>query len=210
MPYSKIAAGFALSFLLAACQVPEGPPPPPKKIEVMELDSRHAVEFIPGSAMVTELEASRLETFTRPLLTDSTTSATVLVEMPRGAGDPLLARDRAFAVVAALADRGITSRLVDTPESSPDLVRVTVRRFTAVAPNCPDWETTVPNPYTNVAASNHGCATAQNLSVMIEDPADLIEGRDIGDARGDSNVGAVNRLRTRTTPALVAPSTGGN
>lgn len=209
MSISKIAYGFALSALLAACQVPEGPPPPPKKIEVLELDSRHAVEFLPGSAMVTEIEASRLEQFTRPLLADSTSSATVMVELPRGLGDPLLERDRAFAVVDALADRGITSRLVETPESAPDLVRVTVRRFTAIAPNCPDWETVQPNPYTNTTSSNHGCATAHNLSIMIEDPADLIEGRDSGDARGDSNADAVERLRNRTTPALQAPSTGG-
>lgn len=206
MSISKITTAIAVSILLGACQVPEGPPPPPKKVEVIELDSRHAVAFVPGSAAVSEIEASRLERFARPLISDST--ATVMVEIPRGVGDPLLERDRAFNVVGALADRGITSRLVELPESSPDHVRVIVRRYTAVAPDCPDWETEKPNPYTNIASSNFGCATAQNLSVMIDNPADLIEGRDAGDARGDSNTGAVQRLRTRTTPALTAPSTG--
>jgi pilus assembly protein CpaD len=206
MTMSKITIAIAASILLGACQVPEGPPPPPKKVEVIELDSRHAVAFVPGSAAVSEIEASRLEQFTRPLLADST--ATVMVELPSGVGDPLLERDRAFNVVGSLADRGITSRLVELPESSPDHVRVIVRRYTAVAPDCPDWETEVPNPYTNVTSSNYGCATAQNLSVMIDNPADLIQGRNPGDARGDSNAAAVNRLRTRTTPALQAPSTG--
>ena len=210
MPLGKITSAIALGLLLAACQVPEGPPPPPKKIEVIELDSRHAVSFLPGSAMVTEIEAARLESFAKPLLADATATATVMVEVPRGLGDPLLERDRAFAVVEALAVRGITSRMVDLPESSPDHVRVIVRRFTAVAPGCPDWETEIPNPYTNHAASNHGCATAQNLSVMIENPADLTHGRDSGDARGDSNADAIKRLRTRTTPELQTPSTGGS
>jgi pilus assembly protein CpaD len=208
MTASKILSACVFSVLLAACQVPEGPPPPPKKVEVMELDSRHAVSFVAGSAAVSEMEVARLEEFTAPLLSDN--SAQVLVEMPRGVGDPLLERDRALNVVGVLADRGITSRLVELPESSPELVRVIVRRFTAVAPDCPDWETVKPNPYTNVAASNHGCATAQNLSVMIENPADLVEGRDSGNARGDANADAMKRLRNRTTPDLISPSTGSN
>lgn len=206
MTASKITLACALGFLLAACNVPEGPPPPPKKIEVMELDSRHAVTFVSGSTVVSEIEASRLENFTKPLLADKT--AEVMVELPHGVNDPLLQRDRAFNVVGVLADRGITARLVDLPESSPDHVRVIVRRYTAVVPNCPDWETAQPNPYTNVTSSNFGCATLQNLSVMIENPADLIEGRDPGHARGDANADAMKRLRTRTTPVLQSPSTG--
>ena len=208
MTASKIVSACVFSVLLGACQVPEGPPPPPKQVEVTELDSRHAVSFVPGTAAVSEIEASRLDAFTAPLLADQT--AQVMVEMPRGVGDPLLERDRALNVVGVLADRGITSRLIEMPESSPDHVRVIVRRFTAVVPGCPDWETTDIHPYTNVASSNHGCATAQNLSVMIENPADLIEGRDSGPARGDSNADAMKRLRTRTTPELQSPSTGSN
>lgn len=208
MTVSKFASACVLGVLLGACQVPEGPPPPPKQVEVMELESRHAVTFVAGSAAVSEIETSRLESFAGPLLSDTT--AEVMVEMPRGVGDPLLERDRALNVVGVLADRGITARIVELPESSPDHVRVIVRRFTAVAPDCPDWETTQPNPYTNVAASNHGCATAQNLSVMIENPADLIEGRKPGLARGDAAADSMKRLRQRNTEELISTTSGAN
>ena len=112
MSMSKITTAIAVSILLGACQVPEGPPPPPKKVEVIELDSRHAVAFVPGSAAVSEIEASRLERFARPLIADST--ATVMVEIPRAVGDPL-------------RHRGITVGEVVGIDLVPDLTHVEVR-----------------------------------------------------------------------------------
>lgn len=192
----------ALCLSLGACATPEGPGTvEPRRAEVGELESRHAVLFTSGSASVQEAEREALNRFLAPLLNDP--HASVLVEAPAANADTL-ARDRSMAVVQMLAERQITTRLEPLNEYTPGSVRVLVRRVTAYVPNCPDWSSEDGSPFTNSVSSNFGCATARNLSLMIEDPNDLVRGRSSNVGTGNSAGDAVNRLRARQTVPLQA------
>ena len=176
----------------------------PRRVEVEELESRHAVLFTPGSEQVMEAEREALNMFLYPLLNDG--AEEVLVEAPGPTAD-MLARNRSLAVVSLLSERQISTRMVPLAEYTPGQVRVVVRRQTAYVPNCPDWSSDEESPWLNSAHSNFGCATEMNLSVMIDNTSDLVRGRSTVSNTGNSAGDAVNRLRNRQTVPLGSAAT---
>lgn len=58
-----------------------------------------------------------------------------------------------------------------------DQVDLVVQRYRISVPPCPDWSRPDALGNQNTAASNLGCANAANLSLMLADPGDLVEGR---------------------------------
>jgi type IV pilus biogenesis protein CpaD/CtpE len=70
-----------------------------------------------------------------------------------------------------------------------DSVRVTVGRFIARGPSCPDWTHPSAAGSKNQSSSNHGCSDKANLASMIDDPRDLVSGRGGGSRLlGDAGV----------------------
>ncbi len=102
------------------------------------------------------------------------------------------------AVTTVLRRNGVLasniSRTTAPGEGTGD-VQVVMDRYVAIAPNCPDWTRANINDNSNAGSSNFGCATANNLMLMVADPRDLVVGRDIGPARGDTAAGSVKRYR---------------
>src|SRR5689334_4381009 len=59
----------------------------------------------------------------------------------------------------------------------------------AVPPTCPGWSDALKDPYDNQPDPQFGCATARNLAMMVEQPKDLLHGRELGPQRGVLAVG---------------------
>ncbi len=76
----------------------------------------------------------------------------------------------------------------ETPELYEAIVDIT--HAAVVSPDCPDWKLSPVTTYSNMPPANYGCAAAVNLGLMIDDPHDLVRGRDStsGDARRSGKV----------------------
>lgn len=80
---------------------------------------------------------------------------------------------------------GITTlSVVEDASVNPNHLRLSASRPVAVSPICPDWSGWHVANYSNSPTSNFGCAHANNVSKMIENPNDLVAGR--GDYHPDA------------------------
>lgn len=89
--------------------------------------------------------------------------------------------------------------IIETP-GHVDVVEVMIQRYAVVLPDCSkelhresgimQWSD---EP---VGSRKLGCSTEYNLGLMVADPRDLAGGRELGDAPGYHEVGAVQRYRT--------------
>ncbi|MEQ8604726.1 MAG: CpaD family pilus assembly lipoprotein [Marivibrio sp.] len=69
-------------------------------------------------------------------------------------------------------------------DGGPEL-RLTLIRTVATPPTCADWSDPPTQDFSNLPASNWGCATQSNLARMIADPNDLAGGRGSGPLDSD-------------------------
>lgn len=75
------------------------------------------------------------------------------------------------------------------------MARVVVTRLKVTPPDCPDWRRKS-NPEMGASSmSNFGCATVSNLSLMVANPSDLIEGQTYTGADGHTTSKAINVYR---------------
>jgi pilus assembly protein CpaD len=153
----------------------------------------------------------------------------VFVVVTAAEGDPsrdpggeraALAARRAAAVRAFLGRERIAASVVQVapaPGRRGDLVAVSVRRYVALLPPCPDWTGLPGVNFNNQPTSNWSCATAVNFGMMLANPADLVRGRDPGLADGERAARSVKAYREgRTKPIIrdasaaeVFPDAGG-
>ncbi len=56
--------------------------------------------------------------------------------------------------------------------------RIVVTRSVASVPNCPNWSKTTDSNYNSHNHPNYGCAINSNMAAMVDDPEDLIRGRE--------------------------------
>lgn len=79
-------------------------------------------------------------------------------------------------------------------------------QLAAVPQECPDWRTDVPGPLQNEPWPQYGCANTRNLAVMVEQPEDLILGRDSGYANAENTSSSMLRYMAGKTTPLIDPS----
>lgn len=77
----------------------------------------------------------------------------------------------------------------------------------ALPPECPSWATETTDPYDNQPFPQFGCANARNLALSVEQPSDLVRGRDLGPQRSVTAVGAIRRYDNNQTRGLIDTST---
>lgn len=116
------------------------------------------------------------------------------------------ARQTAEAVKAYLAYRRVVATLM--PRDEVEQVRVAVRRHQVTLPACPDWNVESGIGTANQTSTNWGCATAMNLGLMVANPGDLVEGRDMGLGDAQAGVLGIQRYRLGETKPLLDSSTG--
>lgn len=75
----------------------------------------------------------------------------------------------------------------------------------AVPPECPSWNTELAAAMDNQPLPQFGCANARNLASLVENPKDLVMGRDLGDGRGTTAVGTIRRYDNNQPRGLLMP-----
>jgi len=100
-------------------------------------------------------------------------------------------------VVAMLDDLGISeSQIKLTPDGSnekPFTVTLRVDQFFLNLSKCEDWSNGNLMNASNRNSSNWGCSVEKNLALTLVNPRDLVRGRPLGLASGQTAVGAVRR-----------------
>jgi pilus assembly protein CpaD len=176
----SLTTAAAALLALAACADTFPEPREPKAPVVQQMTSLHAVRFAPEGFQLSEAEAGQLLAFLAEMRLRE--SDRVLVEVPAGAaaGDP--AYRRALAVMQFLARNDVQPKPFSLPEAGAQVLRVGVERIALHAPaDCPDWPVGMDfEEFVNDGHPNHGCATANNFAVMLANPRDAVEGRELG------------------------------
>ena len=181
--------------------------PEQKEPKVNLVRYAHAVHFVPGSIRLDGGERTLLDAFLAKVQAGPVDA--VVVVGP--AGDALAARRRE-TVMAYLTLRAVQPRAgsagVDAESGGPDTVAIIVRRHSVTLPACPDWSDTPGRTWNNTVSRNWGCATAINLGLMVNDPADLAAGHAPGPMDGEAAVLAIKRYRAGETKALTPEDVG--
>ncbi len=204
-----LSGSILLALPLASCGgAPDLPPAEmPKAIHVEHVRVQYDAAFATGTADLPPAQAAGLDNF----LDRSHVRPSDPVYIATAAGDPLAA-ERAGRVALLLARRGLAAVSIAPPPSGvlPNHVLVLADRYVATPPACPDWSDDPSGSHSNVASSNYGCATMTDLSLMIDNPRDLVTGRELGPAAGDPAADAVARYRTGTVKTFGGGAASGS
>lgn len=122
-----------------------------------------------------------------------------------------LMTQRQAVVADYAAARGFQSDLLPpraAADGTTDDVVVEVARYIAVPPACPDWSDASESNFNNAPSSNFGCASARNLSLMVADPRDLIQGRALGPAEAARLAKALEKYQQGHPLEINQESTG--
>ncbi len=186
--------------LLGACTYPtfpfhtearSAPTMDPYRVDTVRIN--HDITFLPGSATLDPIAQANLRSFISQIGITSDDALTVIASGPFA-----LAREN--AVANTLANMGIRSLTMAEGNVGFDQVTVSVTRTHYLATACLRGGTRHFNE--GVLTPPPGCANATNLANMVEDPNDLLVGREAGPTDGVTAVRAVTRYRTGTTANL--------
>jgi len=195
-----------LAVSLGGCATPAQPTkqgattemPNPLQVSVQKMS--HLLHYAPGAVIPSVAETASLNTFLAG--NGVAPGDVVMVEHAPGLDEKRIQR-----LTTALARQKVAVNLASAPEIPGSDLRLTVDRYVASAPNCPNWSKEPGNDFGNTLHSDYGCATANNLAAMISDPHDLVEGRTMGPAKGNAAFAAMHRYNTGTVAALGDGST---
>jgi pilus assembly protein CpaD len=178
-----------------------GPVDPVKQITVERVRVQYSPAFAPGNSDLPVAETRRLESF----LDQAHVRPNDRAYLASPEGDPLAAA-RIAKVGALLSRRGVGVERVAPPAGGvqPNHLMVMVDRYVATPPACPDWSGPAETTHTNTTSGNFGCANQTNLSLMLDNPRDLMVGRDLGPADAEPAIDAVHRYRTGQVKPLLA------
>jgi len=204
--------GFAVALSLTGC-TPQAKPlgavttEAPNPVQVTLVREGHSLHFAPAAAIPDRLETASLNEFLSS--SGAAPGDTILIERtpPSSLRNNTLEVRREATLVAALKRQGLRPSVSYTPTLAPGDMSLTLERFIATVPNCPNWSKHPGNDFDNALHSDFGCATATNLAAMIADPRDLVVGQTMGPVVGDPGGAAVHTYRAGKV--TLAPESGG-
>lgn len=163
----------------------------------------HAVLFAPFDLALSEVEREALDQFLRRYAIRSGDRVTLSVAAPAGA-DVAKLGNRVSAVRGELAHRGIGAIVATAPAAATppiDAVVVTGQVLAVLPVDCPGYNQPVQFDFERQPLSNPGCSNANNLGVMVANPADLQAGGPIPPADGEGMSLSIQRYRAgKITP----------
>ncbi len=186
--------------LISACTYPyypyhtdarSAPTMDPYRVDTVRIN--HDITFLPGSATLDPIAQANLRSFISQVGVTSDDALTIVASGPFA-----LAREN--AVANTLANMGIRSLSMAEGNVGFDQVTVSVTRTHYLATAC--LRGGVRHFNEGVLTPPPGCANATNLANMVENPSDLLVGREAGPTDGVTAVRAVNRYRTGATQSL--------
>ncbi|MDD3288324.1 MAG: CpaD family pilus assembly lipoprotein [Alphaproteobacteria bacterium] len=89
------------------------------------------------------------------------------------------------------------------PDHRIKVVEYSGGAYSVVAPECEQWADYKPDPFSNQVWPQFGCSNARNLAAMIDNPRDLVAGRDMGDADAVNTTRGIDLYRTGKTKELL-------
>jgi hypothetical protein len=98
---------------------------------------------------------------------------------------------------------GLTACSDYTPTEKRFTVDPATHQVTLPSP-CPDWSSPTEN-YDNSKHSNFGCATANNIAIQLDDPADAIEGHGAKTPNTETTVRTIQRYNAGEIPEPLVP-----
>jgi pilus assembly protein CpaD len=209
------ALAILMAVSLGGCDM--APPPPltdgattelPNPLQASTIRESHMLRYAPGGAVPNPAEVAGLNSF----LTANQVAPgdSVLVERAAPVGSAAVALDakRTARLTAALGRQSVKTAFAFEPAVPAGQVRLTVDRVVASVPNCPNWSKAPGNDFGNTMHTDFGCATANNLAQMVDDPRDLVTGRTMGPEKGDAALEAMHKYRTGKVGAPSGEDTG--
>lgn len=201
-PISTLLVGSAASLLavLFAC-TPEPellPAPRPSAFTEKTVELRHTVQFEPGRSSLSRTERQRLEHFLSTA-DPKTEGVLALTLAPKETA-------KAEALVDALEDAGRDRIQLFDAMPARDQAIVAIRHRIIVSTHCSDgdaWEHALLSPGETLPL---GCSGDLNLQAMIEEPRDLVQGRDLGPAPARPVIDLARRYLSRHALDPAAPT----
>jgi pilus assembly protein CpaD len=100
---------------------------------------------------------------------------------------------------AVMVDRGLSREQIKmrSYHASGSDAPITIRfvRYTASTRPCGDWSRSVAFEPNNSTTANFGCASQSNLAVMVVDPHDLVQPRDMDPADAQRRMEVIGKYR---------------
>jgi outer membrane protein OmpA-like peptidoglycan-associated protein len=208
-PGQRLAWIPILGLSLAACAGGVGPNDQlgwieagsPKRLEVDQAVYRHSVYFETDRAELPGAQRDRLLAFLASVQPSERDVLRIEGHADERATDLYnleLASERIQAVEGFLREHGYGGMEATTAaygEAVPAVegsdpvawqrnrrAELILERHLVTLPACPDWSRQSGTDFANLPHSNHGCATASNLGLMVAEPRDLVRGRGLGPA----------------------------
>lgn len=163
--------------------------------EAAHLPVHHVVQFGPADQAMTDIEREALMLFLNRhnLKPGSQVAVSVAAASAAEAGQ---IANRLASVRAELARLGVGSRPQPAPATVPPGQIVVTATVLAVLPvPCPGYNEPIVLDFERRPILNPGCSNANNLGVMIANPADLAMGRALGPADGEASTLGIQRYR---------------
>jgi pilus assembly protein CpaD len=167
----------------------------PNPIRVSHVTSAFTVGYAPGAATPDAKETAALNAFLAQA--EASIGDTVVIARPESAhgATSVIEDKRAARMVTALTRQGLKPRVTAAATVAEGEMTLTLDRYIALPPDCPNWSKAPGNDFANTLHSDFGCSTATNLAAMVDRPRDLIEGREMAGAVGDPALAAMHRYR---------------
>jgi pilus assembly protein CpaD len=171
----------------------------PKTVTLSNATAHFGLRFEPGSARLLPADAARLRGWmARGMIMPSDRI------MVAAAGPPALASARVATLSRELLRYQIVADTFTPPALPPNRAVIDSVRYLVTLPPCPNWSKPPTEGFTNTVGSNFGCATTDNLALMVASPADLVRGRELGPVGGAQASAAIARYEVGE---IVLPST---
>jgi len=190
------SASLAAAIIVCACATPPAAVEKlntPKENSVQLFNYQHEVHFLPNSATPAPGEDDSLAAF---LARMSPQPGDQMAVQYSGVPDSLT-NARVQQVAAELRRRFPNTDIGTGPgDTDAGAVAVSIGRYMASAPKCPDWANIDPEGFSNAPSPDFGCATTGNLGAMVANPADLLHGATPGAADAEFAGRSVQRYRS--------------
>ncbi len=176
-----------------------------READVIWVDLPHEIMFDVGEHHLSSLEEERLSAF----LSDVTISPTDSVVIDPGSTRGGIVEPR-IESLAEFLDGHIPESAISISHlgwaETDERMRIIIGRYIVTPPDCPNFQMPSHRNSNNLESSNHGCATATNLALMVADPADLMRGRKPSRPDGFTYTDSVTRYRAGAVREVAFPS----
>jgi len=175
-------------------------------LQVKWVTHEHSVSFNNRENLLTSTAARSLDRFLNEI--DLRPSDRLFVDVGPQAGE-VVDDGRVDAINQQLRHYFPNARAtaITGVKGTNNQINLVVGRYVVLPPNCPDLSRpTAANPG-NYTDSNLGCSTQRNLGLMLADPGDLLRGRPLGPADGESLSRGIRNYRAGEVIPPVAPRT---